>query len=101
MNIPNKIKIGGFTYNVERPEGPFVSGNTLLDGEHSFVDRTIKVSTTGCAEYQNVVFLHEVCHAIIDCYVSPQKQDEAFVEQFAKGLYQVLVDNSGIIGGTS
>jgi hypothetical protein len=93
MFIPKRIKIGGFIYNVERPDESFISNFNILDGEHSFANHTITVAKVGSNEYQNVVFLHEICHAIIDHYVSPEKQDEHFVEQFSKGLYQVLMDN--------
>ena len=96
MKIPKRVKIGGFAYNVERPNEPFVSDNIVADGEHNFVDKIIKVAAKGCPEYQDLVFLHEVCHAIISCYVA-NKQDEEFVEQFSKGLYQFLVDNPGIV----
>lgn len=102
MNIPSLVKIGGFIYDVERPKGSFVGDSgTALDGEHCFSQKSIKVGTNGCAEYQQVVFLHEICHAIIDCYVSDEKQDENFVEQFSKGLYQVVVDNPEIFKNTS
>ena len=99
MNIPKQVKIGGFMYTVERPKNSFVSkeGNAY-DGEHRFSKKEIKVAKSGCKEYQEVVFLHEVCHAIIDCYVSSDEQDERFVEQFSKGLYQVIVDNPDILG---
>ncbi len=101
MTIPNNIKVGGFVYDIERKEAPFAGSNgAVLDGEHSFGDKHITVSRSGCEEYQNLVFLHEVCHAIIDAYVSQREQDEAFVEQFSKGLYQVIVDNPQIFGGT-
>jgi len=100
MRIPEKIKIGGFIYNIERPEGSFVSNaGVALDGEHSFSEKRISVCTRGCGDYQDVIFLHEVCHAIIECYVGPNEQDERFVEQFSKGLYQVLIDNPGILEG--
>lgn len=98
MTIPKTIKIGGFNYYVERPDGAFVSDGMALDGEHNFAEETIKVSTNGCGDYQDLVFLHEVCHAIIEHYVS-RKQDEEFVEQFSKGLYQVLTDNAEIFKG--
>ena len=39
------------------------------------------------------MFLHEICHAIIEAYVSPDEHNERFVEAFSKGLYQVVVDN--------
>lgn len=98
MKIPNTVKIGGFTYNVERPDRPFIgcNGATICDGEHSYPDKYIKVVESGCKEYQDLVFLHEVCHAIISGYTSIQNQDEDFVEQFSKGLYQFLVDNPEI-----
>lgn len=96
MNIPNNIKIGGFNYHVERMNGPFVSDGNALDGEHNFANKTIRVATNGCGDYQDMVFLHEVCHAIIDHYCA-EEQDEKFVEQFSKGLYQVLTDNPGVV----
>lgn len=100
MNIPEKVKIGGFIYNVERPDGSFVDASgAALDGDHRFAQKTIRVGTSGCGDYQDLIFIHEVCHAIISCYVSAGEQDENFVEQFAKGLYQVLVDNPEIMKG--
>ena len=93
MNIPQQIKIGGFNYHVERIDGAFVSDGAALDGEHRFADKKIKVSTNGCPDYQDLVFIHEICHAIIAHYTPELNQDEKFVEQFSKGLNQVLVDN--------
>lgn len=100
MIIPKKIKIGCFTYQVERPEKPFVSNGVAVDGEHSFSEKQITVAEIGCSEYQQVVFLHEVCHAIIAHYCA-DKQNEEFVEQFSKGLYQVLIDNPDILSDTA
>jgi len=101
MNIPKQVKVGGFLYNVERPNDSFVnSSGTALDGQHSLTEKTITVSARGCGAYQDLVFLHELCHAIIEHYVSPEEHDEMFVEQFSKGLYQVLTDNPEIMGVT-
>ena len=98
MNIPHQIKIGGFNYHIERIDGAFVSDDGVaLDGEHRFADKTIKVSTNGCPEYQDLVFIHELCHAIIDYFTPENEQNERFVEQFSKGLYQVLVDNPELL----
>ena len=97
MRIPDQIKIGGFTYYVDKVDGSFISNGAALDGEHSFSEKKIKVSTNGCGEYQDLVFLHEVCHAIIAYYMPTNEQDEEFVEQFSKGLYQVLMDNPNLL----
>ena len=97
MKIPKQIKIAGFNYTVERKDAPFVSADgSALDGQHRYADKTIVVAHSGCKEYQDVVFLHEMIHAIIENYVSPMEHDELFVEQLSKGLYQVLVDNPSI-----
>ena len=98
MEKISKIKIGAYTYDVEYREDSFIGpGGTVLDGLHSFCDKKIIVSKRGADEYIDTVLLHEICHAIVEIYVSPDKQDEHFVEQFSKGLYQVLVDNPLII----
>ena len=97
MKITDIVKIGGFAYDVKRTDGAFIGGNgEALDGELSFAEKTITVSGSGCKEYQNLVFLHEICHGIVEAYVSPGEHDEKFIEQFSKGLYQVLVDNPEI-----
>ena len=101
MKIIDKVKIGGFVYDVKRPESAFVGkGGTALDGEHSYAEKTITVGGNGCEEYQNLVFLHEICHAIIEAYVSPDEHNERFVEAFSKGLYQVVVDNPDLFLST-
>ncbi len=93
MNIPKKIKIGGFEYAVERTEQSFVSEGTALDGVHNFAEKKIVVAENGCEEYQEMVFMHEICHGIIAHYLPGLDSEEEFVEQFSKGLYQVVVDN--------
>jgi hypothetical protein len=93
MNIPRYIKVGGFNYLVERPEEPFLSDSVLCDGDHNFINKIIRVAKNGTRDYQDLVFIHELCHAIISYFTPELEQDEKFVEQFSKGLYQVLVDN--------
>ncbi|MBQ7003672.1 MAG: hypothetical protein IJN57_06910 [Oscillospiraceae bacterium] len=95
MNIPEKVKVAGYEYTVERPNEPFPSGSDVCDGVHTFADQKIKVAQSGTEAYQNTVFLHEVVHAIIASYCG-DNQNEQFVEQFSKGLYQVITDNPDI-----
>lgn len=97
MKITDKVKVGGFVYDVKRTDEAFIGkSGDALDGEHFFMQKQITVSKGGCKEYQELVFLHELCHAIIEAYVSPDTQDEKFVEAFSKGLYQVIVDNPDV-----
>ncbi len=99
MNITEKVKIGGYVYDVQRPDATFPSANctTVCDGEHNFAEQLIKVVTSGTTAYQNTVFLHEICHAIVAVYCNEVGNDEErFVEQFTKGLYQVITDNPEI-----
>lgn len=99
MKIPEKIKISGYNYTVERPQESFVDGLSVCDGIHDINNLLIKVARRGCPDYQNTVFLHEVVHGIIHNYCSGILSDydeERFTEQFAKGLYQVLSDNPDI-----
>lgn len=98
MKIPNKVKIAGYSYTVERPERPFPNGDTVCDGLHLFTDQIIKVAKSGTNEYQNTVFLHELVHGIIGSYCGDISEylNENFTEQFAKGLYQVIIDNPEI-----
>lgn len=98
MNITEKVKIGGYVYDVKRPDAPFPSAScdAVCDGEHNFPGQLIKVAFAGTKIYQDTVFLHEICHAIIAVYCAEVNDEEKFVEQFAKGLYQVITDNPEI-----
>lgn len=95
MNIPDKVKIGGYNYKVEHRDGPFPNGTSVVDGLHDATNNTITLSDEGEKPYQDTVFLHELIHGIIYVYCA-DKQDEDFVEQFSKGLYQVITDNPEI-----
>lgn len=98
MNIPNKIKVAGYEYTIERPSEPFASGTQVCDGIHKFSEQIIKIARAGNEVYQNTVFLHELVHAIISSYCSniSEEINEQFTEQFSKGLYQVITDNPEI-----
>ncbi len=103
MKIPNKVKIGGYLYSIERPEEPFLSGDVVCDGIHDFVNQKIKVSKAGSKAYQDTVFLHEICHSIIAHYCSGSSSfdEECFVEAFSKGLYQAIADNPEVFDNVS
>ncbi|MBQ8298166.1 MAG: hypothetical protein IJX77_10340 [Ruminococcus sp.] len=98
MNIPEKVKIAGYEYTVERPTEPFLVDNDACDGVHIFTQQKIKVAQTGNEAYQNTVFIHELVHGIIMSYCKgcDNYDEEKFTEQFSKGIYQVITDNPEI-----
>ena len=96
MIIPDKVKVAGYTYNIERPAEAFPDGTVVCDGIHWFNEQIIRVARTGNEQYQSTIFIHELVHAIIASYCGVDNQDEQFVEQLAKGLYQVITDNPEI-----
>lgn len=98
MNIPKTVKVGGYIYEVQRPNDSFVSGCSACDGLHTLHTHTIQVAKRGDEAYQNTVLLHELIHAIIACYCDSENFDreEYFTDNLAKGLYQVIIDNPEI-----
>lgn len=97
MNIPEKVKIAGYEYTVERPSESFSSESYVCEGVHIFGQQKIKVAKTGNQPYQDTVFLHELVHGIIaSCCSGDMYDEEKFTEQFSKGLYQVIIDNPEI-----
>ena len=99
MIIPNKVKVGGYVYDVLRPRDPFINNGVECDGLHDFSRATIKVTESGILDYQKTVFLHELIHAIIEVYCPGigDELDETLAQQLSKGIYQVIVDNPEIV----
>lgn len=99
MKIPEKVKISGYDHTVSRVEKAFACDGDVCHGIYNFITQEIIVANEGNAEYQNTVFLHELTHGIIRNYcdgILNEYDEERFVEQFSKGLYQVINDNPDI-----
>ena len=97
MNIPNKLKVGGFYYKIIKNH-KFPVKNELI-GETSHCELEIRLS----AEYRNEgtkyapekieeAFIHEVIHTIDSVY-NRQDLGEDTVDKLSQGLYQVIKDN--------
>lgn len=95
MKIPDHVKVSGFVYKVIRTDDSFAVGSDVCDGVQCFHEQLIKVSNRGDAAYQQFIFLHELFHAILECYC-PNFNCEEVTDGLAKGLYQVIVDNPEI-----
>lgn len=99
ISIPDAVKIAGVTYKVKREEKPFIGNNAIVDGTFDYVEQELRIARTGSETYQQIVFLHEVLHGLIESYCSNLlsfETEEKLVEQLSKGLFQFIADNPGV-----
>lgn len=94
MKIPEKIRIGGVDYVVNY-EDNVVLGDTLCYGAINYEESTISLSNTRGAGHQHrcITLWHEILHGIRNHAGIEVENEEAVVDMFAKGIYQVLQDN--------
>lgn len=94
MKIPDSVRIAGVEYKVL-----FVpnlnNGTNLAYGHIDFENSVIRLSSTIGTEHQHrcVTLLHEILHGIRENNGMEIENEEAIVDMFAKGIYQVLQDN--------
>lgn len=90
MKIPQKVKVGGKTYQVEITDRLDL-GNVNYSGEVNYQDLIIRI----CPQAQQKMegdFLHELCHAIYN-HLGYNDHDEKKIEELASALYMVIQDN--------
>lgn len=94
MKIPNSVRIGGIEYTV-RYIPDLNDGVNMLYGEINYNDCLINLSEThGTAhEHRCVTLWHEILHGIREHSCMEIEDEEAIVDMFARGIYQVLQDN--------
>ena len=95
MQIPGKIKIGGFMVDVE-----FVN-NLMTDWQHSGEyhprTQTIKIDKDCSEQEREEVFIHEVLEAIKAIYDIPLEHRDLTL--IATVLHQIIKDNPEIFRG--
>ena len=94
MKIPDKVKIGGLTYDVEIIDTPLTPKN---QGEIDYHNLQIKLLSIKPKIMQRT-FLHEVLHGIFD-NLGYYDVDEKKVDELTGALYALIVDNPGLFGG--
>lgn len=94
MKIPENIRIGGVDYEI-RYEDNVVIGNDVCYGTINYEESTITLSETRGAGHQHrcITLWHEILHGIRNHAGLEIENEEAIVDMFAKGIYQVLQDN--------
>jgi ssRNA-specific RNase YbeY (16S rRNA maturation enzyme) len=89
--IPKKFTIFGHTHKVKKLK----KVNKGKDyGEWDFNKKTIKlesISSKFSKDQQEEYYLHEVVHGLLESLGYDElSKDEKFVEQFSRGLHQIL-----------
>lgn len=97
MRIPEKIKIGNFVYDVEVTDYPILHEGMLCQGLCDSENQMIQLAADLTKQNMERVFLHELIHAIhMDRGLDLGEQTEVIVDELAKGLHQVINDNTGL-----
>lgn len=90
MNIPPKIRIGNYDYDVELVED--LSLNCL--GRGALLKQKIKLNSEMSQELREETFFHEIIHQILgQKSFSQEDKNETLIDCLAAGLYQVLKEN--------
>jgi hypothetical protein len=96
MNIPDKVKIGGFEYDIIKKDA-VSTGTAVCFGTHSFQDLSIEISTLYPDQVQAATLIHEVLHAL--AYLNGVDLKESEVEVLGNALYAFIVDNPEVFKG--
>lgn len=96
MKIPKSIRIGGIEYVVAENEVNLNDGERLLYGQINYTESTIKLTDMPVSyQVKCLTLWHEILHGIQHASGMEIENEEAVVEMFSRGIYQVLQDNVG------
>ena len=94
MKIPESIRIAGVEYKVVLVPN-LNNGTNLAYGHIDYENSVISLSDTKGTGHQKrcQILWHEILHGIRENNGMEIENEEAIVEMFSKGIYQVLQDN--------
>lgn len=96
MKIPESVRIGGVEYRVFDDQPALNDGTNLLYGQIDYHNSVIKLTDIAPGHQMKCITLwHEILHGIRNHAGMEIENEEAVIEMFSKGLYQVLQDNGG------
>ena len=102
MKIPDKVKIGWRTYEVEQDEHRSADNGGDLYGEIKYEEGKIYLYDKQSEENKNVTLLHEIIHGIFFMTGhSDYRTNEDLITLLSENLYQVLKDNNLYFGDDS
>ena len=89
--LPDKIKVGGITYAIERVDEPMEASDE--PAAVFYQQQKIKIKKTLAEEVTELYLWHEILHIIFNHIGFYPENDEELVDRISKTLYQVLKDN--------
>lgn len=94
MKIPKLIRIGGIDYEIKVVDNLY-DGMDACYGQISFDDSIIELNDQTQSHQRRCVTLwHEILHGIAEHASLEIENEEQVIDVLAKGIYQVLQDNS-------
>lgn len=94
MNIPESIRIGSCFYDVEYVDKELVLNHQECYALIDYNNHVIQISNKlGDYQQQEQSFLHEVFHGIVKDRALEIEDEEFIVDELAKGLNQIILDN--------
>lgn len=94
MKIPESIRIAGVEYSVIDDVESLNDGYQMLMGQIDYMDSEIRISDRAPSHQMKCITVwHEILHGIHSNSGLEIENEEAVIEMFARGIYQVLQDN--------
>ena len=101
--IPVPLFVGPYCYQCQLvPASKLKEKGQIKEGETAFLKARIWIREGMPIERERETFLHELMHAVWDCYGIPSAMPEADREEgtirpLSTGLYTVLLDNPWVV----
>ena len=99
MEIPQKIRIGSYDYDVKLEDKTLVLNAVQCKGMIDYEYHKINIDTgIQDKQGQEQTFLHEAIHGIVNTRSLDldNSNEETIVDEIAMGLHQVIRDNPNI-----
>ena len=93
MNIPNRLKVGGKIYTVEKTD-KLTIGDRFM-GECIYTELAIRIVPCKAKQMEEVTFLHEMVHAILN-HLGYTNHNEKKIDELANALHMIIVDNPDV-----
>lgn len=99
MNIPEKINILGFNYEIIETDDKniLVDDSTLCHGYVRYNDRKIYLEKSSNEEFKKTILIHEILHAIDNITNLNQENRESLTEaqihHLSIGLASIILNN--------